>query len=255
MSAMLAQLRALKEAHAEGLIDDEEFAIAKKDAMTSGAAPATAAAPVAAAPAPVQRKSPRLVAASPAVKEEAGDDSDDDKTEKTVKKAAAKAEKSKKEKKKKGPKDGKKPLQEFEVGKSYPGTVVSLTQFGAYIDVGCHSDGLCHVSRLSDDYVASVEDVVKKDQLVIARVVEIDFLKKQLTLSLQSEKMMVQEKASADAKRKRDSEAPKDKDKPKAPKVKVQRDPDEPPKKKNKRGSEAQARRNAKRLAKKGITV
>lgn len=253
MSAMLAQLRALKEAHAEGLIDDEEFAIAKKEAMSAnaGAAPATAA--PASAPEPAKRKSPRLAAAAPAVKDEASDDDedeqDDDEEDQKAAAAAKKADKPKKDKKKKG--TGKKPLQDFEVGKSYPGTVVSLTKFGAYIDIGCHSDGLCHISRLSDDYVAKVEDVVKKDQLVICRVTEIDLKGKKLTLSLQSEKMAEREQASAEAKRKRDTEAPKDK--PKKPKA--ARDPNAPPRKKNKRGPEAQARRNAKRLAKKGITI
>jgi len=123
---------------------------------------------------------------------------------------------------------------------------------GAFIDIGCHSDGFVHVSRMSDEYVENPEDIVEVGKLVITRVVEIDVKKKQLTLSMQSEAMAAKERASADAKRARDAETPGDKPK----RVKQERHPDAPKRtNKTKRSSDAQARRNAKRLAKKGITV
>ena len=49
------------------------------------------------------------------------------------------------------------------LARSYSGTVKSISKFGAFIDIGCHSEGLCHVSRLADDYVESVGDVVKAE--------------------------------------------------------------------------------------------
>jgi len=238
MSDMLSRLRALKEAHAEGLIDNDEFAAAKQEVLKgpSAAAPAPVAAapaPVAAAPAPVAavqqppaRKSPRLQAAE---------------HDQEVKQPAKKKPKPK----------GKKPLQDFEVGKSYPGVVVSTTPFGAFIDIDCHSQGLCHISRLSDDFVKDVSDVVEVGQKVTARVTEIDTKKKTLTLSMQSEELKQKEQASIQAKRERDELGA---DAPKKPR-KEQSPDEETPKRTNrnkKRGSDAQARRNKKRLEKRG---
>lgn len=60
------------------------------------------------------------------------------------------------------------------VGKTYSGTVRSITDFGAFIEILPGQDGLCHISELSDGYVKKVEDVVKLGDTVSVKVINID---------------------------------------------------------------------------------
>jgi polyribonucleotide nucleotidyltransferase len=64
--------------------------------------------------------------------------------------------------------------QEAEVGKTYDGTVVSIRDFGAFVEIFRGKEGLLHVSELSNDYVASVSDVVKVDDKILVKVISID---------------------------------------------------------------------------------
>jgi polyribonucleotide nucleotidyltransferase len=61
-----------------------------------------------------------------------------------------------------------------QVGKIYTGTVVSIKEFGAFVEIAPETDGLCHVSELSDGYVNRVEDVVKMGDEVKVKVILID---------------------------------------------------------------------------------
>ncbi len=63
---------------------------------------------------------------------------------------------------------------EVKVGKIYSGRVSSIKEFGAFIEVTPGTDGLCHISELDDDYVKSVEDVVKPGDTVRVKVLAID---------------------------------------------------------------------------------
>ena len=56
---------------------------------------------------------------------------------------------------------GRKPVTDFEVGKSYDGTVVYVKPFGAFIDIRCHSDAFVHVSRVDDGFVEDINSVLK----------------------------------------------------------------------------------------------
>ena len=103
---------------------------------------------------------------------------------------------------------GRKPVTDFVVGQRYSGKVVYTKQFGAFIDIGCHSDAFCHVSRLRDDYVESLNDVLSIGQEVSARVVEVDRKAKRITVSLQSDARIEDERASVEARRER-KEKPK----------------------------------------------
>jgi len=67
------------------------------------------------------------------------------------------------------------------------GTVKSTTSYGAFLDIGAATDALLHISRLSDDFVANVEDVVKAGQKVTVRIVNVDAEKNQISVSLRSE--------------------------------------------------------------------
>ena len=82
-----------------------------------------------------------------------------------------------------------KPVTDFKVGQKYDGKVVYMKPFGVFLDIGCHSDAFCHISRIRDDYVESMEDAGLSvgDTVHNARVVEIDRKKKRITVSLQSE--------------------------------------------------------------------
>ena len=109
---------------------------------------------------------------------------------------------------KKGKKDryciGRKPVTDFVVGQTYSGTVVYTKPFGVFFDIGCHSDAFCHVSRLSDDYVESPEAAFRKgDKVPRVRIVEIDRKKKRITVSLQSDARLEDERISAEAKKTR----------------------------------------------------
>src|SRR5205814_10508387 len=63
---------------------------------------------------------------------------------------------------------------EVKVGKIYTGTVVSIKDFGAFIEIAPETDGLCHVSELSDQYVDRVDDVVKMGDEIKVKVLLID---------------------------------------------------------------------------------
>jgi polyribonucleotide nucleotidyltransferase len=63
---------------------------------------------------------------------------------------------------------------EVKVGKTYSGRVVSIKEFGAFIEIAPETDGLCHVSELSDRYVQNVTDVVNLGDEVRVKVILID---------------------------------------------------------------------------------
>ncbi|MBE3097990.1 MAG: polyribonucleotide nucleotidyltransferase [Planctomycetes bacterium] len=63
---------------------------------------------------------------------------------------------------------------EAQIGRIYTGTVVSIKDFGAFIEILPSQDGMCHVSELSDKYVKNVNDVVKMGDTVRVKVISID---------------------------------------------------------------------------------
>ena len=63
---------------------------------------------------------------------------------------------------------------EAQVNKIYTGTVVSIKDFGAFIEIMPGQDGMCHVSELSDKYVKNVSEVVKMGDIIRVKVISID---------------------------------------------------------------------------------
>ncbi|MBS3766325.1 S1 RNA-binding domain-containing protein, partial [Candidatus Bipolaricaulota bacterium] len=59
--------------------------------------------------------------------------------------------------------------------------------FGAFVDIGLKSDGLIHISELSDEYVERPQDVVKLNQRLRAQVIDVDEERKRVSLSLDFE--------------------------------------------------------------------
>ena len=73
-------------------------------------------------------------------------------------------------------------------GMILPGIVTNITNFGAFVDIGVHQDGLVHVSQLADRYVKDPNQVVKLHQHVRVRVKEVDFRRQRISLSMRGVK-------------------------------------------------------------------
>ena len=99
-------------------------------------------------------------------------------------------------------KPGRDPRQSFEVfafsdqvhdvkdlnpGQKLPGIVTNVTNFGAFVDVGVHQDGLVHISQLSDKFVEDPNDIVKVGQKVQVTVTEVDLQRKRIALSMKND--------------------------------------------------------------------
>ena len=75
-------------------------------------------------------------------------------------------------------------IDDLQVGMLLPGIVTNITNFGAFVDVGVHQDGLVHISQLADRYVKDPNDVVKLHQHVVVRVTEVDRKRQRISLSM-----------------------------------------------------------------------
>ena len=69
-------------------------------------------------------------------------------------------------------------------GMELPGIVTNITNFGAFVDIGVHQDGLVHISQLANKYVSHPTDVVKLHQHVRVRVTEVDRRRGRISLSM-----------------------------------------------------------------------
>ncbi len=78
-------------------------------------------------------------------------------------------------------------INDLAIGMRLPGIVTNITAFGAFVDLGVKTDGLVHISQLSDHFVKNVSDVVSLHQQVIVRVVEVDLDRNRVGLSMKGE--------------------------------------------------------------------
>ena len=77
-------------------------------------------------------------------------------------------------------------LNDLIVGMELPGIVTNITNFGAFVDIGVHQDGLVHISQLSDRFVTDPTQVIRLHQHVRVRVVEVDMRRKRIGLSMKN---------------------------------------------------------------------
>ena len=77
-------------------------------------------------------------------------------------------------------------LNDLIVGMELPGIVTNITNFGAFVDIGVHQDGLVHISQLSDRFVTDLTQVLRLHQHVRVRVVEVDMRRKRIALSMKN---------------------------------------------------------------------
>jgi uncharacterized protein len=80
--------------------------------------------------------------------------------------------------------DGVEKIDDLKPGMKIRGVVTNVTNFGAFVDVGVHQDGLVHVSQLADHFVRDPQEVVKVHQEVIVTVLEVDLARKRVALSM-----------------------------------------------------------------------
>jgi len=82
--------------------------------------------------------------------------------------------------------EGVNEIKDLKVGMKLPGIVTNITNFGAFVDIGVHQDGLVHTSQLANRFVANPNDVVKVSQQVEVTVTEVDVTRKRISLSMRT---------------------------------------------------------------------
>ena len=75
-------------------------------------------------------------------------------------------------------------IDDLAEGMILPGIVTNITNFGAFVDIGVHQDGLVHISQLADKYVRDPNDVVHLHQHVLVKVKEIDYRRNRISLTM-----------------------------------------------------------------------
>lgn len=84
--------------------------------------------------------------------------------------------------------EGVNEMKDLQVGMELPGIVTNVTNFGAFVDIGVHQDGLVHISQLSDNFVKDPALIVKVHQKVKVKVLEVDIQRKRISLSMKTGK-------------------------------------------------------------------
>ena len=83
--------------------------------------------------------------------------------------------------------DGVNDIRDLKPGMALQGTVSNVAQFGAFVDLGVHQDGLVHVSQLADRFVRDAREVVKTGDVVSVRVLEVDLARQRIALTMRTD--------------------------------------------------------------------
>ncbi|MEQ9443106.1 MAG: Tex family protein [Cyclobacteriaceae bacterium] len=83
--------------------------------------------------------------------------------------------------------EGVNTMNDLKVGMKLPGIITNVTNFGAFVDIGVHQDGLVHISHLADHFVKDPTQVVKVQQQVEVTVMEVDIHRKRIGLSMKKD--------------------------------------------------------------------
>ena len=81
-------------------------------------------------------------------------------------------------------KDGVESMKDLKAGMRLEGLITNVTNFGAFVDIGVHQDGLVHISALSNQFVKDPHTVVKTGDVVTVKVMEIDLQRKRIALTM-----------------------------------------------------------------------
>jgi len=96
-------------------------------------------------------------------------------------------------------KEGVETLNDLKPGMLLEGSVTNVTNFGAFVDIGVHQDGLVHVSALADKFVEDPHDVVKPGDIVKVKVMEVDLPRKRISLTMRLDERHQDQPKGADA--------------------------------------------------------
>jgi uncharacterized protein len=102
--------------------------------------------------------------------------------------------------------EGVNEISDLEVGMKLPGVVTNVTDFGAFVDIGVHQDGLVHISELADGFVKNPHDVAKVSQKVSVTVIRVDMDRGRIALSMRTNPLSSSKKRLEGSKRKRTTE-------------------------------------------------
>ncbi|STO63076.1 transcriptional accessory protein (S1 RNA binding domain) [Haemophilus parahaemolyticus] len=88
--------------------------------------------------------------------------------------------------------DGVEEIKDLQVGMILEGTVTNVANFGAFVDIGVHQDGLVHISMLSNSFVDDPHKVVKVGDVVKVKVLEVDVARKRIALSMRLDEKLTE---------------------------------------------------------------
>jgi uncharacterized protein len=80
-------------------------------------------------------------------------------------------------------------IDDLKVGMEFTGIVRNVIDFGAFVDIGVHQDGLVHISQITDRYIKHPSEVLKVGQTVQVWVKEVDVKKKRIGLSMKKKRI------------------------------------------------------------------
>ena len=108
--------------------------------------------------------------------------------------------------------DGLHSLKDLKEGMILEGVVTNVADFGAFVDIGVHQDGLVHISALANQFVKNPRDVVKTGEIVKVKVLQVDMPRKRISLTMRlqddvqaSHKPQQQKRQPGHAKRSKDT--------------------------------------------------
>ncbi|MDU3901360.1 MAG: Tex family protein, partial [Haemophilus haemolyticus] len=94
--------------------------------------------------------------------------------------------------------EGVEEITDLKPGMILEGTVTNVTNFGAFVDIGVHQDGLVHISSLSDKFVEDPHQVVKTGDIVKVKVLEVDVPRKRIALTMRLDESAVKNDSKSD---------------------------------------------------------
>ena len=94
--------------------------------------------------------------------------------------------------------EGVEDITDLKAGMILEGTVTNVTNFGAFVDIGVHQDGLVHISSLSDKFVEDPHQVVKTGDVVKVKVLEVDVTRRRIALTMRLDESAVKNDGKSD---------------------------------------------------------
>lgn len=97
-------------------------------------------------------------------------------------------------------KEGVETIGDLKIGMILEGVISNVTNFGAFVDIGVHQDGLVHISAISDQFVKNPRDIVKAGDIVKVKILEVDISRNRITLTMRINDKITKEKHESKSK-------------------------------------------------------